>query len=79
MPPSSRAASSCVVGLFSSHANELRKVRRHLLAKPAVTQAQATGGHQRKAQPRLSDEKVGQVIAAYKLGKTVYELAAEYN
>jgi DNA invertase Pin-like site-specific DNA recombinase len=67
------------VDLFSWHANELRKVRRHLFNKPTVTRTQGAGGRQRKAQPPLSDERVGQVIAAYKLGKTVYELAAEYN
>jgi DNA-binding NarL/FixJ family response regulator len=38
-----------------------------------------TGGRKRKTQPRLSDERVSQIVTAYEAGKTVYEVAAEYG
>lgn len=66
-----------LVGLFSSHANELRKARRHLSTEPVRELPQANGGRKRTTQPRLSDEKVNQIVTAYETGKTVYELAAE--
>lgn len=65
--------------LFSSHANELRKAHRHLSTEPVRELPQANGGRKRTTQPRLSDEKVSQIVAAYETGKTVYELAAEYD
>lgn len=68
-----------MVGLFSSHANELRKARRHLLTEPVRELPQANGGRKRTTQPRLSDEKVSQIVTAYETGKTVYELATEYG
>lgn len=68
-----------IVGLFSSHANELRKARRHLSTEPVRELPQANGGRKRTTQPRLSDEKVSQIVTAYETGKTVYELAAEYR
>lgn len=66
------------MGLFSSHANELRKVHRRLSVKPANDLPQANGNRKPTTQPRLSDEKVGQIVASYEAGKTVYELAVEY-
>lgn len=67
------------MGLFSSYANELRKAHRHLSTEPVRELPQANGGRKRTTQPRLSDEKVSQIVAAYKTGKTVYVLAAEYD
>lgn len=67
------------MGLFSSHANEPRKTHRHLSTEPVRELPQANGGRKRTTQPRLSDEKVSQIVAAYKAGKTVYELAVEYD
>ncbi len=67
------------VGLFSSYANELQKVHRRLSTKPVSELSQENGGDKRTTRPRLSDEKVSQIVAAYKTGKTVYELAAEYD
>lgn len=67
------------VGLFSSYANELRKAHRHLSTEPVRELPQANGGRRRTTQPRLSAEKVSQIVTAYETGKTVYELAAEYG
>ena len=68
-----------MVGLFSSHANELRRAHQHLSAERARELPQATSRRKRTTQPRLSDEKIGQIVSAYETGKTVYELAAEYG
>lgn len=68
-----------VVGLFSSHANELRKAYRHLSTDTASSRPQATPGRQRKAQPQLSDEKISLIARASTSGNTVCELAAEYG
>ncbi|GAB2523805.1 hypothetical protein GCM10027064_21560 [Microbacterium petrolearium] len=70
---------STYVGLFSSHANELRKAHQHLSTERARELPQATSRRKRTTQPRLSDEKIGQIVSAYETGKTVYELAAEYG
>lgn len=67
------------MGLFSSHANELRKAHHHLSTEQARALRQEKGRRKRTTQPRLSDEKVSQIVTAYKAGKTVYELAAEYD
>ena len=67
------------MGLFSSYANELRKAHRHLSTEPVRELPQANGGRRRTTQPRLSAEKVSQIVTAYETGKTVYELAAEYG
>jgi transposase-like protein len=67
------------VGLFSSHANELKKAHRHLTTDPACDHPSTTKGRKRKVQPRFSAEKALQVVAAYETGKTVYELANEYD
>ena len=67
------------VGLFSSHANELRKAHRHLSTDPVRELPQENRHRKRSTQPRLSDEKVSQIVTAYETGKTVYELAAEYG
>lgn len=68
-----------MVGLFSSHANELRKAHRHLSTEPIRGLPQGNGSRKRTTLSRLSDEKVGQIVTAYETGKTVYELAAEYR
>lgn len=68
-----------MVGLFSSHANDLRKAHRHLSTEPVRELSQTNGGRKRTTQPRLSGEKVSQIVTAYEAGKTVYELAAEYG
>ena len=68
-----------LVGLFSSHANEMRKAHRHLSTKPIRELPQANGGRRHKTQPRLSEEKVSQIVTAYGAGKTVYELANEFD
>lgn len=81
-PPESRDRPSdlvFLVGLFSSHANVLRKDRRDLSTVPPRDRSQTPPSSQRRAQPRLSGENTRQVIAAYKAGKTVYELATEYG
>src|SRR5690606_19189074 len=70
---------SSLVGLFSSHANELRTAHRHLSTEPVRELPQANGGRKRTTQQRLSDEKVSQIVTAYETEKTVYELAAEYG
>lgn len=70
---------SVSVGLFSSNANELRKAHRHLSTEPVRELPKANGGRKRTTQPRLSDEKVSQIVTAYETGKTVFELAAEYG
>ena len=67
------------VGLFSSHANELRKAHRRLSTDPVRELPQENRRRKRTTQPRLSDEKVRQIVTAYETGKTVYELAAEYG
>ena len=68
-----------MVKLFSSHANEQRKAHRHLSTAPARELRQEKVRRKRTTQPRLSDEKVDQIVTAYEAGKTVYELAAEYG
>lgn len=67
------------MGLFSSHANELRKAHHHLSTEQARELRQEKGRRKRTTQPRLSDEKVGEIVKAYEAGKTVYELAAEFS
>lgn len=67
------------MGLFSSYANDMRKAHRQLSTEPARALPQENGRRKRATQPRLSDEKVGQIVTAYETGKTVYELAAEYG
>lgn len=66
-----------MVGPFSSHANELRKAHRHLSTDPVRELPQENRRRKRTTQPRLSDEKVDQIVTAYETGKTIYELAAE--
>lgn len=73
------SAGSHIVGLFSSHANELRKAHRHLSTDPVRELPQENRHRKRSTQPRLSDEKASQIVTAYETGKTVYELAAEYG
>lgn len=68
-----------LVGLFSSHANELRKAHRHLSNESTYDQRRATRGSKRKSQPRLSNEKACEIVAAYEAGMTVYELATAHN
>lgn len=67
------------VGLFSSHANELRKARKHLRATAGLEKPIERSALKRKSQPRISDEKCMQIVSGYEEGKTVYELASEYG
>lgn len=68
-----------MVGLFSSHANELRKAHRSLRRVACHDQDTLTCGARRKAQRRLSDEQVDRIAEGYAAGKTVYELAVEFS
>jgi len=68
-----------MVGLFSSHANKLRTAHRHVSDDSNRGQPQATRSGKRKSQPRLSDQKVSEIVAEYEAGKTVYELATTCN
>ncbi|WP_410002427.1 helix-turn-helix domain-containing protein [Bowdeniella nasicola] len=70
---------SSYVGLFSSHANELRKAHRSLRRVACHDQDTPTCGARRKAQRRLSDEQVHRIAEGYTAGKTVYELAVEFS
>ncbi|MDZ5144155.1 helix-turn-helix domain-containing protein [Microbacterium testaceum] len=77
-PPQKRRL-SLVVGLFSSHANELRKAHRSLRRGVCPHRAETTTGARRRVQPRLTDEQVHRIAEGYSVGKTVYELATEFN
>lgn len=68
-----------MVGLFSSHAKQMRKAQRHLSTDSTHDYPRATSSHKRKTQPRLSEEKACEIVTAYEAGKTVYELATSYN
>lgn len=68
------------VGLFSSHANELRKAHCHVRRDaPTGSCASKAPKPKRKAQPRISDDRADQIVEAYVSGKTVYDLAREFN
>lgn len=67
------------VGLFSSHANELRKAHRSLRDASRHSQDTPAGRVRRKAQRRISDEQAQRITEGYAAGKTVYELAAEFG
>jgi DNA invertase Pin-like site-specific DNA recombinase len=70
---------TALVGLFSSHANELRKVHRHLSSRLTGDAPPAPRGSKRKSQPRLSEEKTLEIVSDYEAGKTVYEIASTHN
>ncbi len=67
------------VGLFSSHANELRKVHRHLRRGSRLERSELTSRSARKAQPRISNEGADRIVEGYAAGKTVYELANDFG
>ncbi len=73
------SSKSILVGLFSSHANELGKVHRHLSNVSTGNLPLTPQSSKRKSQPRLSDQKASQIVAAYEAGKTVNELATFYS
>lgn len=68
-----------MVGLFSSHANELRKAHRSLRRVARHDKVTSTCNARRKAQPRISDEQALRVAEGYAAGKTVYDLATEFS
>lgn len=68
-----------MVGLFSSHANDLRKAHRSLLRVARHGQGTPASAARRQAQPRISDEQARRIAEGYLAGKTVYELAAEFG
>lgn len=65
--------------LFSSHANKLRKAYRNLHRSPCLERPELTSRSARKAQPRISDAGSDRIVEGYGAGKTVYELADEFN
>ena len=67
------------MGLFSSHANELRKAHRSLRRGAHHDEAAPTDSARRKAQPRISDEQARRIAEGYAAGRTVYQLAAEFG
>jgi len=73
------STTSDLVGLFSSHANELRKAHRSLRDASRHSQGAPAGRVRRKAQRRISDEQAQRITEGYAAGKTVYELAAEFG
>lgn len=67
------------MGLFSSHANKLRKAHRHLHRSPRLERPELISRSARNAQPRISDAGADRIVEGYGAGKTVYELADEFN
>ncbi|MCA0346229.1 MAG: helix-turn-helix domain-containing protein [Actinobacteria bacterium] len=67
------------MGLFSSHANELRKVYLSLRRAVGRDQTSTANDARRKAQPRISDDHADRIAEGYAAGKTVYELATEFG
>lgn len=69
-----------VVGLFSSHANELRNVRGHLTEKALrLSEPHSVRHPRKKAQVRLSEARAQQVVSEYRRGKTVYQLSNAFG
>lgn len=67
------------MGLFSLHANELRKAHRSLRRASRHGRDTPAGSVRRKAQRRISYEQAHRIAEGYTAGKTVYKLAAEYS
>lgn len=68
-----------MVGLFSSHANELRKAHGHLARNASQDRSKdVLLRSRRKAPPRFSEARSRAIVAGYMDGKTVYELADEH-
>ena len=68
-----------LVGLFSSHANELRRAHHHIRCDAAAENRMLSARRERKPQPRISEARADQIVEAYMAGGTVYDLAREFD
>lgn len=73
------SSKTILVGLLSSHANGLRKAHRFLGRGARPDRAETTTSARPRVQPRVSDAQVHRITEGYAPGKTVYELATEFN
>ncbi|WP_454173149.1 hypothetical protein [Microbacterium maritypicum] len=68
-----------LVGLFSSHANELRRAHHHIRSDAAAESRMLSARRERKPQPHISEARADQIVEAYMAGGTVYDLAREFD
>jgi hypothetical protein len=70
---------TALVGLFSSRANELRKVHTRLIGQQSTDRNEITEFQRHSSSPRVSEKKAQLIAGCDKQGQTVYELAERFR